>query len=56
VNVSIHFHNQPRLVTVKINNESLNDLLPPKADSQLVGADFLPQQFLSENLLQKHRA
>jgi hypothetical protein len=33
-------------VTIKIDNKSLNDLLPPKVDSQLVGADFLPQQFL----------
>ena len=32
-------------VTIKINDESLNNLLPPKADSQLAGADFLPQQF-----------
>jgi hypothetical protein len=33
-------------MTIKINYESLNDLLPPKMDSQLVGADFLPQDFL----------
>jgi hypothetical protein len=30
-------------VTVKVDDEFLNDLLPPKADSQLAGADFLPQ-------------
>jgi hypothetical protein len=33
-------------VTVEINNKSLNDLLPPKADSQLLRAQFFPQDFL----------
>jgi hypothetical protein len=29
-------------VTVKINDESLSDLLPPKADSQLLRPQFIP--------------
>ncbi|WKZ40920.1 MAG: hypothetical protein QY328_02565 [Anaerolineales bacterium] len=36
VDIPIYFNDQPRLVTVKIDNESLNDLLPPKVDSQLI--------------------
>jgi hypothetical protein len=38
-------------VTVKVNDESLNDLLPPKADSQLLGTNFLPQKFFSKSHL-----
>ncbi|GEM_PF-5527016 len=36
VDIAIHLNNQPHPVTVEIDNESLNDLLPPKADSQLI--------------------
>ena len=36
VDIPIHLHNQPRPVTVKIDDESLNDLLSPKVDSQLI--------------------
>ncbi len=49
VDIAIHFNNQPRLMTIKVDNESLNDLLSPKADSQLLGADFLPQKFFSRS-------
>ncbi len=41
MNVSIHFNNQRGLVTVKVNDESLNNLLPPKADSQLLRTQFI---------------
>jgi len=46
MNIPIHFHDQPRFVTVEIDDESLNDLLPPKADSQLTPPQFFPQDFL----------
>jgi hypothetical protein len=36
VDVAIHLHNQPRLVTVEIDNKSLNDLLSPKVNSQVI--------------------
>ena len=36
VDVTIHFNDQPRLVTIKIDNESLNDQLPLKMDFQFV--------------------
>ena len=37
VDIAIHFNNQRGLVTVKVDDESLNDLLPPKIDSQFIG-------------------
>ena len=46
MNISVHFNNQPRLVTVEINDESCDDLLPPKMDSQFVRTQFLPENFL----------
>jgi hypothetical protein len=36
MDISIDFNNQTRLVTVKIDDESLNNLPPPKADFQLL--------------------
>jgi hypothetical protein len=36
MDIAIHFNNQCGLVTVKVNNESLNNLLPPKVDTQLI--------------------
>jgi len=36
MDIPIHFNDQPRFVTVKIDDESLNNLLPPKMDSQLI--------------------
>jgi hypothetical protein len=38
MDVSIHFKDQPRFVTVKVNDESRDDLLPPEMDSQLIRA------------------
>jgi len=46
VDVAVYFHNQPRFVTVKVDNKSLNDLLPPKVDSQLIRPQFLPYNLL----------
>lgn len=34
-------------MTVEVNDESRNDLLPPKSNPQLLRADFVPQEFLS---------
>ena len=51
VDISIHLNHQRGLMTVKVNDESLNDLLPPKADSQLLRAHFLPKDFLSRRHL-----
>jgi len=34
--IRVRVHNQPRPVTVKIDDESLNDLLPPKMDAQII--------------------
>ena len=51
VDVSIHLNHQRGLVTVKVNNKPLNDLLSPKTDSQLLGTHFLPQNFLSRSHL-----
>ena len=42
MDVSIHLNDQPRLVTVKINDEPSDDLLSPEMDSRLVPAQFLP--------------
>jgi hypothetical protein len=36
VDISIHFNNQRGFMAVKINDKSLNDLLPPKTDSQFI--------------------
>ncbi len=47
VDIAIDFNNQRGLVTIKVNDKSLNDLLSPKADSQLLSAYFLPKNFLS---------
>jgi hypothetical protein len=44
MDVSIHFNDQPCLVTVKINDEPRNDLLSPKMDSQLIPAQLLPKE------------
>jgi len=38
MDVSIHFNDQRRLVTVKVNDEPRDDLLSPKMDSQLIPA------------------
>jgi hypothetical protein len=46
VDVAVDFHNQACLMTVKVNDKSLNDLLPPKVDSQLIRPQFFPQDFL----------
>ncbi len=35
VDIAIHFNDQSRHVTIKIADKSLNNLLPPKIDSQL---------------------
>jgi hypothetical protein len=43
VDIAIHFNNQPRLVTVEIDDESLNDLLPLKADSQFIRPPKVPE-------------
>ncbi len=42
MDVSIHFNDQCRLVTVKVNDEPCDDLLPSEMDSQLIRAQFLP--------------
>lgn len=47
MDVAIHFNDQRRLVTVEVNDEACDDLLPPEMDSQLVAAQFLPEDFLS---------
>jgi len=41
VNISINLNDQRRLVTVKVDNEPLNDLLPPKMDSQIIRSRFV---------------
>lgn len=38
-------------VTVKVDNESLNDLLTSKPNTQLIGTDLLPQKFPSRSHL-----
>jgi len=38
-------------VTVKINNESRDDLLPPKMDSQFIRTQFLPQNLFGRRHL-----
>ena len=43
MNISIHFNHQRGLVTIEIDNESLNNLLPPKADSQLLCPPKVPE-------------
>ncbi|HMB22568.1 MAG TPA: hypothetical protein VKP08_07065, partial [Anaerolineales bacterium] len=47
MDVAIYFNNQPCPMTIKIDNESLNNLLPPKMNSQFVRPKFLPQDLLS---------
>ena len=49
MDVSIHFNDQRRFVTVKVNDEPRNDLLPPKMDSQLIRTQFLPEDFLGKS-------
>ena len=51
MDISVHFNNQPRLVTVKINDESMNDLLSPNTDSQLLGTNLLPQNLFGRSHL-----
>jgi hypothetical protein len=46
MDIAIDFNDKRRFVTVEVNDEPCNDLLPPKMDSQLVRP-----QFLSEGLL-----
>jgi hypothetical protein len=46
VDIAIDLNNQRGLVTVKINDEALNNLLSPKVDSQFICPKFLPQDFL----------
>jgi len=36
-------------VIIKIDNETLNNLLPPKMDSQLIRPYFVPQDFLGRH-------
>ncbi len=36
VDIAIHFNDQPRPATVKVDEKSLNNLLPSKVDSQLL--------------------
>ena len=42
VDISVYFNDQRGLVTIKVDDESLNDLLPPKVDSQLIRPKFIP--------------
>jgi len=51
VDISIHLHNQRRLVTVKVNDKSRNDLLSSEMDSQLICSQFLPQNLLGRSHL-----
>jgi hypothetical protein len=51
MNISIHFDNQRCLVTVEIDNETRNDLLPSKAHTQFLGAHFLPETLFSRRHL-----
>jgi hypothetical protein len=51
VDIPINLHNQPSLMTVKIDDEAFNNLLPPKADSQLLRPHFLPKDFLGRRHL-----
>jgi hypothetical protein len=46
VDVSIHLHNQPRLVTIEVNNEALYNLLSPEMNTKLIRPQFFPQDFL----------
>lgn len=34
---------------IKVNDESRDDLLPPKSNSQFLRADFLPEKFFSRS-------
>ena len=36
VDIAVYFNYQSRLMAVKIDNKSRNDLLPPKMDSQFI--------------------
>ena len=49
MDVSIHFNDQCRLMTVKVNDEPFNDLLPPEMDSQLIRTQFLPENLFGES-------
>jgi hypothetical protein len=44
---SLIFNALRGLMTVKVNDESLNDLLPPKVDSQLIRPLFFPKNIFS---------
>ncbi len=44
MDIPIHFNNQCCFVTVKVNNEACNDLLPPEVDAQLISAQLLPAE------------
>ena len=43
VDIAIHFNDQSRLMAIEIDNKSLNNLLTSKPNTQLIGADLLPQ-------------
>lgn len=43
MDIPIDLHNQRRLVTVKVNDKSLNDLLPSEMDAQLVRPPKVPE-------------
>lgn len=38
-------------MAIKVNDESLNDLLPPKMNTQLICAQFFPQNLFGESHL-----
>lgn len=42
MDISIYFNDERCFVTIKVDDESRDDLLPPKMDSQLVRPQFLP--------------
>ena len=52
MDVTIYFNDQIRPVTVKVDDESLYNLLPPKMDSQLIRPQFHPQDFLGGSHVQ----
>jgi hypothetical protein len=51
VDIAINLHNQACLMTIKVNNESLNNLLPPKVDSQLIRPPKVPEGGSSSHTL-----
>jgi len=51
MNVTIHFNNQRSFVTIEVNDESHDDLLPSEISAQFVCANFLLQDFFGESHL-----